>query len=49
MELQGTDEQVARFFSRLHEQYSRWHVDYAIDSSEDLEVVPDDGGSVNRT
>lgn len=48
MELQGTDEQMARFFSRLHEQYSRWHVDYAIDSSADLEVVPGEGGFVIR-
>ncbi|MDY4691343.1 acylphosphatase [Atopobiaceae bacterium SGI.236] len=48
MELQGTDEQVARFFSRLHEQYARWHVDYAIDSSEELEVMPDEGGFVIR-
>ena len=41
MELQCTDEQVARFFSRLH-------VDYAIDSSEELEVMPDEGGFVIR-
>lgn len=40
MELQGTDDQISDFHGDLHEQFRRWHVEFSIDSSEDVPVEP---------
>ena len=42
MELQGQDEAVATFFTRLLESYRRFPISYTIDAKEDIPPVPDE-------
>lgn len=42
MELQGPDEAVATFFTRLLESYRRFPISYTIDAKEDIPPVPDE-------
>lgn len=42
MELQGPDEAVSTFFTRLIESYRRFPISYTIDSKEDIPPVPDE-------
>ena len=42
MELQGPDEEVSTFFTRLIESYRRFPISYTIDSKEDIPPVPDE-------
>ena len=42
MELQGPDEAVSTFFTRLLESYRRFPISYIIDSKEDIPPVPDE-------
>lgn len=42
MELQGPDEAVATFFTRLLESYRRFPISYTIDAKEDIPSVPDE-------
>jgi acylphosphatase len=42
MELQGPDETVSTFFTRLLESYRRFPIRYSIDAKEDIAPVPDE-------
>lgn len=42
MELQGTDDQIARFFGKFANQYARYPIHYVIDEKKELPVVPDE-------
>lgn len=42
MELQGPDEAVSTFFTRLIESYRHFPISYTIDSKEDIPPVPDE-------
>lgn len=42
MELQGQDEAVSTFFTRLLESYRRFPISYTIDAKEDIPPVPDE-------
>jgi acylphosphatase len=40
MELQGTDDQIARFFGKFANQYARYPIHYVIDEKRDVPLVP---------
>ncbi len=42
MELQGQDDAVSTFFTRLLESYRRFPISYTIDAKEDIPPVPDE-------
>jgi acylphosphatase len=42
MELQGTSDQIARFFGRLAHAWSYYQPDYVIDQKEEIPVVDND-------
>lgn len=48
MELQGTDEQIGRFFTLFDRSYARYPIDYVIDSKEEVPVDPTEDDFVVR-
>lgn len=40
MELQGTDDQISRFFTELVDSYRRYPIRYTIDEKDDIPVDP---------
>lgn len=44
MELQGSDGQIARFFTDFNRQYRRFRINYVIDEKEDIPLRDDEGG-----
>lgn len=44
MELQGTQDQVSRFFGALQADYNRRHLTFMVEESRDLAPVPGEGG-----
>lgn len=43
MELQGTSEQIALFFTAFNKQYQRFPINYVIDEKEDIPPRDDEG------
>ena len=43
MELQGTDDRIARFFTDFNKQYQRYRIDYVIDEKDDIPLRDDEG------
>lgn len=48
MELQGTDDQIARYFGEFGRAYARYPIDYVIDEKVDIPVVDDEADFVVR-
>ncbi|MEE1044600.1 MAG: acylphosphatase [Olegusella sp.] len=44
MELQGSDDQIARFFTDFNKQYRHFPINYVIDEKEDIPLRDDEGG-----
>lgn len=48
MELQGTDDQIARYFGEFGRAYTRYPIDYVIDDKTDIPVVDGEADFVVR-
>ena len=48
MELQGTDDQIARYFGEFGRAYARYPIDYVIDDKKDIPVVDGEADFVVR-
>lgn len=49
MEVQGTNDQIARFFTLFNEQYRVYQISYVIDEKEDVPVISGESSFVVNT